>query len=83
MPARQFWSGVWAELTGVGEQRRTAAALRVQHFNEAADVLDSIARTLDCFDDAESQRQGQETFSCARALRIYAAGTSPTNPPEA
>lgn len=72
MGARALWSGVWAELTGVGEQRRTAAALRVQHFNEAADFLDGIARTLDGFDDAQSQQQAQETFSCARALRIYA-----------
>jgi len=83
MPARQFWSGVWAELTGAGEQRRTAAALRVQHFNEAADVLDSIARTLDCFDDAASKQQAQETLSCARALRIHVTGTSLTNTPEA
>ena len=72
MGARVFWSGVWAELTGVGEQRRTTAALRVQHFHEAADVLDDIGRTLDCFDDAASQQQARETFSCARALRIHA-----------
>ena len=71
MGARAFWSGVWAELTGAGEQRRTTAALRVQHFHEAANVLDEIAGTLDCFDDAESQRGAQETRSCARALRLY------------
>lgn len=51
------------------------AALRVQHFNEAADVLDRIASMQDCFDDDESQRQAQETYSCARALRIYIEGT--------
>lgn len=83
MAGRAFWSGVWAELTGVGEQRRTVAALRVQHFHEAAEVLDGIARTQGCFDDAASQRQAQETLSCARALRIYVAGTNPTNTPEA
>lgn len=76
MGARVFWSGVWAELTGAGEQRRTAAALRVRHFLEAADVLDEIGRNLDCFDDPESQRQARETLSCARALRIYITPTT-------
>jgi len=49
-------------------------ALRAKHFREAADVLDKIGRMQDCFDDDEMQQQAQETYSCARALRLYATG---------
>jgi hypothetical protein len=49
-------------------------ALRAQHFREAADVLDEIGHMQDCFDDDEMQQQAQETYSCARVLRLYATG---------
>lgn len=71
-----FWPRLWRAVTHQGPPwQPDLTALRVQHFLEAADILDGIGRTLDCFDDEESQRQARETFSCARALRIYITGS--------
>jgi hypothetical protein len=85
MASRSFWSEVWRGVRRQGPPwQPDLAALRVQHFNEAADVLDGIGRKLECFDDADSQRQAQGSFSCARALRIYvAASTGNTTLPTA
>ena len=73
MSARVFWRGVLAEVTGAGEQRRTAARHRAQGFLDAASVLDCIAGTQSGFDDAEMQEAAKHTADCARALRAYAA----------
>jgi hypothetical protein len=80
MSARVFWRGVLDELTGAGEQRRTAARHRAQGFIDAASVLECIAGTQAGFDDAEMQEAARHTVDCARALRAYAANltTTPT-----
>lgn len=54
--------------------------LRAQYFIEAADFLDQIGNMQDCFDDAESQHDAQASFSCARALRLYANGIAQVKP---
>lgn len=73
----RFWPGLWRGIRHQGPPwQPDPNALRVQYFLEAADVLDSIGRKFELFDDADSQRQAQETFSCARALRIYITPTT-------
>lgn len=77
-----FWPRFWRAFTHQGPPWQIdPAALRVQHFLEAADVLYGIGRNLDCFDDPESQRQARETYSCARALRIYIGASVDQTPP--
>jgi hypothetical protein len=67
-----FWPRFWRALTHQGPPwQPDLAALRVQHFLEAADVLDSVGRKQECFDDEEMQQQARESFSCARLLRLY------------
>lgn len=70
------------------EVKAAIAALRNEALIEAADVLDEIARKLDCFDDEQAQADAVHTQSCARAVRVYAQAIAaravsavPVNPP--